>query len=116
MKIWEVRLSLCDDGKGKWLSFFNVETDGKEYKLVNDTYYEDKTGWVRNAIPSKIKVRHIASGYLVECGFTKYPTEDELYVIEYEMRQILNDYIEHEFNQYKVMFESKIEGLFSESN
>lgn len=116
MKVWEVRLSLCNDGRGKWLNFLNVETDDKEYELIGETYYELKKTWVRNEIPSKIKVRHIASGYLVECGFTKYPTEDELYVIEYEMRQILNDYIEREFNQYKVMFESKIEGLFSESN
>lgn len=114
MKIWEVRLSLCNDGKGNWLNFFDVETDDKEYKLVNGTYYEDKIDWVRNEVPSKITVRHIASGYLVECGFAKQPTEDELSVIEYEMKQILNDYIECEFNQYKMMFESKIKGLFSE--
>ena len=115
MKIWEVRLSLCNDGKGNWLSFFDVETDGKEYKLVNGTYYEDKIDWVRNEVPSKITVRHIASGYLVECGFAKQPTEDELSVIEYEMKQTLNNYIEYEFNQYKVTFESKLNGLFSDS-
>lgn len=40
MKIWEVRLSLCNGGEGNWLNFFDVKTDDKEYKLVNGIYYE----------------------------------------------------------------------------
>ena len=113
MKVWSVRLSLSNDGRGNWLCFFDVDTDDKEYKLVNGTYYEVKTGWVRNEIPSKVTVRHIASGYLVECGYPEQPTEFELGVIEYEMKQSLNNYIEYEYKQYTEMFNAKIKGLYS---
>ncbi len=116
MKIWEVRLSLCNDGRGNWLNFFNVETDEKEYKLVDGTYYEVKNSWVRNEIPSKIKVRHIASGYLVECGFEYLPNKAELERIKQDMIWDLNNYLEYEFNQYEINFKSKVKGLFSESN
>lgn len=115
MKIWEAKLSLYRDGKGGWMSSFEVKTDGKEYKLVYDTYFEDKTGWFRNEIPSKIQVEQNFGDYLVTCGFTECPTEHELDALECEMKQILGDYIEHEFSQYKETFKSKIKGLFSDS-
>lgn len=115
MKVWEVRFALCSDGRGNWLNFFNVETDEKEYKLVGNTYYEVKNSWVRNEIPSKIKIKHIASGYLVECGFEYLPNDEELQDIKQTMIQELNNYLEYEFNQYELNFKSKVKGLFSDS-
>lgn len=98
------------------MKFFDVETDEKEYKLVDGTYYEVKNSWVRNEIPSKIKVRHIASGYLVECGFEYLTNESELECIKQDMIRDLNNYLEYEFNQYEINFKLKVKGLFSDSN
>lgn len=115
MKIWRIRLSLCGDGRGNWFNFFDIETDDKDYKLINGTYYSIEQSWVSSEIPSRIKVSRIASGYLVERGFTKHPTKEELGVIEYEMKHILNEYIENELMEYKLDHNSKINGLFSKS-
>ena len=114
MKIWVVRLSLCNDGDGNWLSFFNVKTDDKEYELIYGNYYEVKKSWVRNEIPSKIKVRHIAGGYLVECGFEYLPSESELKEIEVQMKITLDAYLENELKEYEANHNLKIQGLFTD--
>lgn len=115
MKIWKVRLALSSDGRGNWLCFFDVETNEKEYELINDNYCEIKKSWVRDEIPSKIKIEHIASGYLIECGFEYLPTGEDLKTIKKDMKRDLNSYIEEEFNRYEMNFKSKVKGLFSES-
>lgn len=115
MKIWVSRLSLSNDGDGNWLSFFRVKTDDKEYELRHGNYYEVEKSWIRNEIPSKIKIRHIASGYLVECGFEYLPDKEELKTVEWEMKRLLNEYIEAEFKQYEANYNLKIQGLFTDS-
>lgn len=115
MKIWRVRMSLSNDGGGNWIKFFDVKTDDKEYELVNGVYYEIKKAWIRNEIPSKIKVKHIASGYLVECGFEYLPSERELKEIEVQMKITLDAYLENELKEYKANHNLKIQGLFSDS-
>lgn len=111
MKVWEVKLSLCIDIEGDWINFFSVETDGKDYRLVGDTYYENKKGWAINTIPSAIKVKHIAGSYLVQYGLEEHPSDEELKAIKSEMKRILNEYINDEFERCKADYHFKIKGL-----
>lgn len=114
MKVWEVRLSLCNDGRGNWVNFFKVDSDNKDYTLVDGAYFEEKRAGIRNKIPSKIEVRRITGGYLAQCGFKRLPSDEELKIIEIEMKQILNDYIEDEFKKYEATYHLKIKGLLAE--
>lgn len=111
MKVWEVKLSLCSDGEDNWINSFSVKTDDKDYELVGDTYCENKKGWARNTIPSTIKVKHIAGSYLIQYGLEKQPSDEELKAIKSEMKRILNEYIDDEFERCKANYHLKIKGL-----
>lgn len=115
MKVWAVRLSLSNDGRGNWLKSFRVETDGKDYQLVDGIYYQITKSWYKDEIPSTIYVKSIASGYLAECGFDSEPTEMELERLKQSMLRELKQFIEDEFERQTNLFRAKMSGLISEN-
>lgn len=116
MNVWTVRLSLSNDGRGNWLTYFRMEAEEKQYQLVNGTYRELTKSWYRDEIPSTIQVKSIASGYLAECGFNYEPTEVELETMKPSMIQAVKQFLEDEFQRQEYHFKAKMKGLIPESN
>lgn len=114
MKVWTVRLSLENDGRGNWLKSFRVEIDEKDYERVNGMYREMTKSWYKDEIPSTIHVKSIASGYLAECGFEVEPTETELNALKQSMTDAIKQFIEDEFQRQTDWFQAKMNGLISE--
>lgn len=109
MKLWEASLRLCQDKNDEWVTTFEIETNGKEYRFSNGQYFEVENPWF--GVPSTPTVKHIAGAYVVSCGYEHCPNSANSMFIEQGMRQLLKDYLEGLYNQQIKSFNSKMKAL-----
>ena len=117
MKIWEAELILFYSDESKWETRFSFETDDKNYKFNEKTnqwaYWE---GWIGNQIPIAMTVDRTYCGELkVVQGFDRELNQEELFIVEQEMRKLLVKKLNQEreimIKKYEDKINSVLEGI-----
>ncbi len=113
MKIWKAELHLIYSINDKWQTHFYFELqeeDYKENKKFNEwTYSKD---WIGYKIPMNMQVENSGySGLKVVQGFDHELAEDELKILEIEMRKVLRKYLAHEKENYIETYLEKMNSI-----
>lgn len=113
MKVWKTELILRYDDSGNWMTSFHFKLQDGEYKENKNfnewTCFKD---WVSNTIPMNISVRpNVYGGLKVVQGIDHSLTENELQVLESEMKRVLKEHLEAEKEIYLKTYLEKIKTI-----